>query len=126
MLLLSGFSALALLLAAVGIYGLLAYSVSQRQREIGIRMALGAQSSVVLRSVAAAGLRLAAIGVAVGLIAAAVLTRVLQATLYGVSATDPLTFAGAAAVLLAAAALASWLPARRASRLDPAAALHAE
>jgi putative ABC transport system permease protein len=126
MTLLTGFGLVALLLAAVGIYGVVAYSVAQRSREIGIRMALGAQGSSVLRMVVGSGLRLAILGVVLGLLAAFALTHALERALYGVSATDPLTFAAVSALLLGIAALASWAPARRATRVDPMVSLRAE
>jgi putative ABC transport system permease protein len=126
MTLLTGFGVVALLLAAVGIYGVVAYSVAQRSREIGIRMALGAQGSSVLRMVVGSGLRLAVAGVVLGLLAAFAVTHALERALYGVSATDPLTFAAVAALLLGVAALASWAPARRATRVDPMVSLRAE
>jgi putative ABC transport system permease protein len=113
------FSGLALSLAALGIYGVIAYSVVQRRQEIGIRMAIGAQRSQVLRLVMAGGLKLVAAGIVLGLAGALVLARLLRTMLFGVSAHDPLAFAGNAALLLAVAALACALPALRASRVDP-------
>jgi predicted permease len=126
MMLLTAFGAIALALASVGIYGVVAYSVAQRAREIGIRMALGAQGSSVLRMVVASGLRLAALGVAIGLMGAFALTQALRKALYQISATDPLTFAAVSALLLVIAVLASWAPARRATRVDPVVSLRAE
>jgi putative ABC transport system permease protein len=126
MTLLTVFGAIALLLASVGIYGVVAYSVAQRSKEIGIRMALGAQRSSVLRMVVGSGLRLALFGVGIGLIGAVAVTQALRRTLYQVSATDPLTFAAVAALLIAIALLASWAPARRAAHVDPMDALRAE
>jgi putative ABC transport system permease protein len=126
MLLLSLFGAVAVILAALGIYGVMAYSVTQRSREFGIRMALGAQAGEVLRMVVARGLWLALLGVALGIPAALLLTKALGAALYEVSATDPLTFAAVAALVVCVAALASFLPARRATRVDPATPLRAE
>jgi len=126
MFLLTLFGSVALLLAAVGIYGVMAYSVAQRYREIGIRMALGAQSSQVLRMVVSSGLRLAVIGIGIGVIAAVAVTQALKAALYQVSATDPITFVAVSLLLLGVAALASWAPARRAARVDPMVPLRAE
>jgi predicted permease len=123
MLLMGGLALLALLLAAVGIYGVLSYLVSQRTREIGVRMALGASGRQVLRMVMGQGLLPVLVGVAVGLAGAFALTRLLSTLLVGVSATDPAAFVLAPAVLTAVALLASTLPARRASRLDPILAL---
>ena len=119
------FGAMGLVLGALGIYGVLAYLVTQRTREIGIRLALGAQPSDVRRMVVSSGLRLGAIGVAIGLVGALILTRWMQGMLYGVSANDPLTFVVVALGLLLVAALASWLPARRATKVDPILALRA-
>jgi putative ABC transport system permease protein len=125
-LLLSIFAGAALLLAAVGLYGVVAYAVSLRTRELGIRMALGAAAADVRRLVLGQGAVLAGLGVAIGLAGALAASRVLQGLLYGVSATDPAVFA-ALSILLAAVALgATWLPAFRASRLDPTAALREE
>jgi predicted permease len=130
MLLLTVFGAVALVLASLGIYGIMAYSVAQRAKEIGIRMALGAPAAQVLRAVVGSGMRLAVIGVALGLAAAlavsVVVTEAAKATLYQVSATDPLTFLAVSALLLGVAALASWAPARRAARVDPMLSLRAE
>jgi predicted permease len=124
--LLALFAAIALALAAVGIFGVLSYTVAQRRREIGIRMALGAEPAAVLRSVMTGALLLAAGGLALGLLGALALTRAIRSLLFGVSAADPSTFLAVAATLAAAAALASWLPARSATRVDPASALRAE
>ena len=126
MLLLSAFATLALLLAALGIYGVISYSVSQRTRELGIRIALGATQDRVMRLVLGHGLMLTVVGVSVGLLGAYWLTRVVAALLYGVEATDFVTFAGVALVLLGVASLASYLPARRAARVDPVIAMRAE
>jgi putative ABC transport system permease protein len=124
--LLTVFGAIALLLASLGIYGVVAYTVAQRSKEIGIRMALGAQRSSVLKMVMGAALRLALLGVGIGLAGAFAVTAALRSTLYQVSATDPLTFAAVSALLLGIAALASWAPARRATRVDPMVSLRAE
>ncbi len=113
----------ALFLGMVGIYGVISYVVAQRTREIGVRMALGAERRDVMRMVLGGALTLAGIGVAVGLVAAAGLTRLMASLLYGVSPLDPLTFASVALALTAVALLASWLPARRAARVDPMRAL---
>ena len=116
----------ALLLGAVGIYGVIAYVAAQRTREIGIRIALGARAADVLRMVLGQGVALTAAGIAVGLVAALAVTRVMRALLYDTSPTDPLTFAAVVPVLGAAALLACWVPARRATRADPIAALRSE
>jgi ABC-type antimicrobial peptide transport system permease subunit len=118
--------AAALVLGVVGLYGTIAYVVSQRRREIAIRLALGAQQRAVTRTFVRYGLGLAAVGVVLGLGAAAAVTRFMGALLYGVGALDPLTYAGVALALAAAAVMASWLPARRAAAVDPAEALAAE
>jgi putative ABC transport system permease protein len=125
-LLLSAFASLALVLAAVGIYGVVSYSVVQRTREIGIRMALGATPGHVLRLVTGEGLRLAVAGVAVGLAGAAAATRVLTTLLFEVRPTDLATYVGAAAVLVLIAIVASALPALRATRVAPVSALRTE
>jgi putative ABC transport system permease protein len=126
MLLLGVFGAVALALAAIGIYGIMAYAVRRRTREIGIRMALGARPAQVLGLVVGQGMRLAAIGLAVGVAGAFVATRLMERLLYGVSATDPVTFAGIATLFAAVALVASWLPARRAVATNPTTALRAE
>ena len=119
----AGFALVALLLAVVGLYGVMAYAVVQRTAEIGIRQAIGAQRGDILRMVLAQGLRLSALGIAIGGIAAFALTRVIANMLYNVSATDPLTFAAIAILFLAVALAASYIPAWRASRVDPVVAL---
>jgi ABC-type antimicrobial peptide transport system permease subunit len=124
--LLGSFGALALLLAAVGLYGVVAYAVSLRTRELGVRMALGARRSDVLGMVLFGGMRRAALGVGFGVLAAAAATRLLSALLYGVSSFDFVAFGSAAGVLLLVALLANALPAWRASRVDPMVALRYE
>jgi len=120
------FAALGLLLGAVGIYGVLAYTVSQRRREIGVRLALGATPGDVLRMVVGGGLRLVGVGLAVGLAGALMLARLMDSVLYGVRPHDPITFISVVVGLLGVALIASWLPARRATRVPPAVALRAE
>jgi putative ABC transport system permease protein len=123
MLLLAIFAAVALVLAAVGIYGVMSYSVAQQTREIGIRMALGAQRTDVLKMTIKQGLKLVGLGLIIGLGAAFVLTRVMATLLFGISATDPLTFITISFVLLLVAMLASYIPSVRAMRVDPMVAL---
>jgi putative ABC transport system permease protein len=118
--------AIGLLLAAVGVYGVLSYSVSQRTQEIGVRVALGASNRHVLRLVVGQGLLLAAIGVGVGLVLAAAGTPLARSLLFNVSPFDPLTFTAVSAFLVGVALLASFLPARRATRVDPVIALRGE
>jgi putative ABC transport system permease protein len=120
------FAALALTLAAVGIYGVISYSVSQRTREIGIRMALGASSGIVLRMVLKEALKIILVGGGLGIIAAFTLTRIMTSLLYGVSATDPVTFLAVPLLLSAVALLAAFIPARRAAQVDPMVALRSE
>src|SRR5262249_9763194 len=117
---------MALLLGVVGIYGVIAYSVSQRTREIGIRMALGAQQKLVTSMFVRSGLKLAAFGVAFGIVAAVLAVRLMSSLLFKVSAMDPLTYAVVCAVLLGAAFMASYLPSRKAANVDPVEALRAE
>jgi putative ABC transport system permease protein len=126
MLLMTVFGGAALLLAAIGIYGLMAYSVAQRTQEIGIRLALGAGGSVVRRMVLVQGMRLALVGVAIGVASAYALSRFIASFLFGVKAVDPLVFAGIPALLIVVALVAVWLPAQRASRVDPLIALRTQ
>jgi putative ABC transport system permease protein len=126
MILLGVFAGLALLLSSVGIYGVISYLVGQRTHEIGIRMALGAGRSHVLRLVLGHGLRMTSLGVVIGLAASVGLTRLMANMLYGVSPTDPLTFAGVALILALVALTACYIPARRAMRVDPIVALRYE
>jgi ABC-type antimicrobial peptide transport system permease subunit len=117
---------IAFFLSMIGLYGMLAFAVSQRTREIGVRIALGAQTADVLRLVVGQGLRLAFAGMAIGLLAAFAATRVMKSLLYGVSATDPLTFILIALLLIFVALLACWIPARRATKVDPIVALRCD
>jgi putative ABC transport system permease protein len=123
---LAGFGLAALVLAAVGIYGVLAYAVGQQTREIGVRMAMGARARDVLRMVGLSGLRLAAIGMALGAVGALAVTRLLASLLHGVTPKDPVTFAVVSLVLAGVAAVACYGPARRATRIDPLVALRDE
>jgi ABC-type antimicrobial peptide transport system permease subunit len=118
--------AMALTIGVVGIYGVIAYAVSQRTREIGIRTALGAQPGALLRMFVRHGLLLAAVGAGFGLVAAAALTHLMSSLLFGVTALDPITYAAVSALLVLAAVLASYLPARRALAIDPVQALQTE
>jgi putative ABC transport system permease protein len=124
--LLGAFAALALLLSALGIYGVIAYFITQRRHEVGIRMALGAGRQQVLRLILGQAFKLALVGIAVGLFVAWGVTRSLSAALFGISPTDPVTFAGAAAVLFIIAVLAAYIPATRATKVDPMIALRYE
>jgi putative ABC transport system permease protein len=126
MVLLSIFAGAALLLAAIGLYGVISYSVAQRTREMGIRIALGAQRSDVLRLILRQGMTLVAAGVVFGVAASLGLTRLIASFLYGISASDPITFFVLSAALVFVAFIACWLPARRASSIDPIVALHSE
>jgi ABC-type antimicrobial peptide transport system permease subunit len=120
------FAGVSLLLAAIGLYGVMAFSVSQRTREIGVRMALGAQRHNVLSLVIGKGVRLALVGCVIGLAGGLSLTRFVSSLLYGVTPADPLTFATVMMLLMVVAVLASWLPARRAARVDPMETLRTE
>ena len=120
------FGLVALLLSAIGIYGITSYTVAQRTHEIGIRLALGAQLSDVLSLVLKHGLKLTAIGAAIGLLGAYLATRAITSVLYGVSATDPLTFGVVSVLLIGVALLACYVPSRRATKVDPLIALRSE
>jgi putative ABC transport system permease protein len=126
LLLLAGFAALAMVLASIGLYGVMSYTVTQRARELGVRLALGAGTGDVLGLVLRQGIQLAMAGVVIGLVAALALTRVMKGMLFNVGATDPVTFVLMPLLLVGVAGLASWLPARRATRVDPIEALRTE
>jgi len=117
---------IALLLGVVGIYGVISYAVGRRTREIGIRLALGARAGQVTRRILRDEGRVTALGLVVGLAGAFALTRLMRSLLFGVSPTDPVSFAGAAGLLAIVALLATWVPARRSARIDPARTLRAE
>jgi ABC-type antimicrobial peptide transport system permease subunit len=126
MVLLAVFAGLALLLSSIGIYGVISYVVGQRTNEIGIRIALGAQQRDVLRLMLGEGMKMALLGVAIGVAVALGLTHLMVNILFGVSATDPLTFLGVATLLVVVSLAACWIPARRATRVDPLVALRYE
>jgi ABC-type antimicrobial peptide transport system permease subunit len=124
--LLGSFAGVALLLASIGIYGVMAYSVAQRTREFGIRMALGAARADLMRSVLGRGLALGTVGVGIGILGALAVGRLMSGFLFGVTATDPLTYGLVAGFLLAVALAACYLPAQRATRVDPTVAMRSE
>jgi putative ABC transport system permease protein len=124
--LLGAFATMALVLAAIGLYGVMAFSVAQRTKEIGLRMALGADAPRVLRGVLRQGMGMALVGIVLGLGGALALQRVVAGMLYGVEATDPVTLAGVSLVMALAAGVAAVIPARRATRVDPMVAIRAE
>jgi ABC-type antimicrobial peptide transport system permease subunit len=126
MLLVVSFALVALVMAAVGVYGVNAYAVASRTREFGVRVALGASPGQLVSSVVRRGMALASMGIVAGCAGAIAVGRLLTSLLYGLPARDPLTLAGAVGILTLVAALACWVPARRASRIDPVAALRAQ
>jgi ABC-type antimicrobial peptide transport system permease subunit len=126
MLLLGGFAALAMVLASIGLYGVMSYTVTQRARELGVRVALGADTRAVMALVMGQGARLALVGVGIGLAASLAVTRLLKNMLFNLSATDPTPFVTISLLLIVLALLASYLPARRATRVDPMQSLRAE
>src|SRR5262249_39111909 len=126
LILIAFFGAVALLLAVAGVFGVMAYSVSRRTREIGVRVAVGATYNDVVTMIVKQGLRTVGIGIVIGLVGSLALTRTMQSLLFGVTATDPLTFVGVIVLLVAAALLACYIPARRATKVDPVVALRSE
>jgi putative ABC transport system permease protein len=126
LLLLGTFATIALIMAGIGIYGMISFSTKQRSHEIGVRLALGASRRGILRMVVGEGMLLTLLGVVIGLLGAAVLTRSLQALLFDTRAVDPLTFGAVSALLIAIAFIASYVPAHRATKVDPVMALRAE
>jgi putative ABC transport system permease protein len=120
------FGGLALLLSAAGIYGVMAYGVAQRKNELGLRLALGAQPHDVMNLILRQGLRLISVGLVLGLVSALALTRLMKSLLFGVNATDAVTFAAVTLLLLVVALLACWIPARRATKVDPLIALRSD
>jgi putative ABC transport system permease protein len=122
----AAFAMLALVLASTGLYGVISYTVGQRTQEIGVRMALGALPRDIRRLVVTQGARLIAIGGAIGLAGAVLVSQTMRSVLYGVTTLDPVTYAGVVAAILASAALAMWMPMRRATRLDPVRSLRAD
>jgi ABC-type antimicrobial peptide transport system permease subunit len=126
MLLLTGFSIVALVLAVVGIYGVVSYSVARRTREMGIRVALGADPGAVLGLVMRSSMAMVGVGLAIGVVGAVLAGRVMRGLLYGIDALDPLALSGGVVVLAASALVATWMPARRGTRVDPMVTMRAE